>query len=142
MKILNIVFVVLISFFIAGCNEEIKPSNTNFKSIKGFDEISQDKMTFLFLSKPGCKWCAKQKEDFKNLEYIKKYPEYDFIKIESDEPLFKQFYTSAFPISSFPTLVIMQRNESQFIVVEKIEGYSKPEVLESILEFNKDLVKK
>lgn len=142
MKLLNIVFVSLLAIFIAACSEEAKPANVNFKSITSFNEIPQDKMTFLFLSKPGCKWCAKQKEDFKNLEYIKKYPEYDFIKIESDEPLFKQFYTSAFPINSFPTLVVMQRNEAQFIVVEKIEGYVKPDVLEPILEFNKDLAKK
>jgi len=143
MKVLNIFFVLVIAFFISGCTEDEKKeqSAVNYKQITSFNEISENKMTFLFLSKPGCKWCKKLKEDFKSFQYINKYPEYDFVKIETKEPIFRQFTTSGFPVSSFPTLVIMQRNSDEFIVVEKIEGYVAKDVLEPILEFNKDLAK-
>lgn len=142
MKLINIVFVLFLFIFVSGCSNNKETSKVNFKNITGFEEISENKMTFLFLSKPGCKWCKKQKEDFENLGYIQKYPAYDFIKIESDEALFKKFQSSAFRVSSFPTLLVLQRNDKEFIVVEKIEGYARPDVLEPILEFNKDLVNK
>jgi thioredoxin-related protein len=142
MRIFKLMFFVFLTMFFVACNDTKQNVDVKFKSIKSFEEVPQDKMTFLFLSKPGCKWCAKLKEDFKNFEYIKKYPQYEYIKIESDEPLFKQFQATAFRVTSFPTVLILQRSSKEFIVVEKIEGYSKPDVLEPILEFNKDLVNK
>ncbi|MEN8717463.1 MAG: hypothetical protein ABF301_02230 [Sulfurovum sp.] len=143
MKALNIFLVAFLSLFILGCNDDKKiEQKLEFKTISSFADIKEDKMTFLFLSKPGCKWCAKQKEDFKAFDYINRFPQYDFIKVESNEPIFRQLYTSAFPVSSFPTLVVMQRSGTQFIVVENLEGYANKEILEPILEFNKDLVGK
>jgi thioredoxin-related protein len=139
MKALQTLLLILSFFIFTACDEK---SNDNFKTIEQINEISQDKLTLLFLSKPGCKWCLKQKNDFKEKNYIKKYPQYDFIKIESDEKLFSQILKiKDLNLQSFPTLVLIQRDNQDLIILEKLEGYIQPDILEPFLEFNKDLLK-
>lgn len=120
-KILFLIF-MLSSFLIS----------SEIKELKTFDDIKEDKKTFLMFSTDYCPWCAKQKRVLEEIDIIRDDLYMFYVNDSSD--IFKKLLKKySFSIKYFPTSYVIEKSDGELIILYEFQGYQKKENILKVL---------